>query len=67
MSVVRRFTVLPTILGFEVIDADGRPVDTRETRASANGVAQSLNEAEKAGQAALIGALNIGVRSIFRG
>ena len=36
------FSVLPTIDGFDVIDnATGHPVDHRETRQSANGVARS--------------------------
>ena len=40
------FSVLPTIDGFDVIDeATGHPVDHRETRQSANGVAYALNGA----------------------
>lgn len=48
-----RFTILPTIDGFEVIDNDGRPVDHRETAASANGVAHYLNTADRDGPATL--------------
>lgn len=53
----RRFTILPGLYGFEVIDADGRPVDRRETRKSANGAAQYLNEAAMRGTKSLERAL----------
>ena len=54
---VRRFTIARTIDGWEVIDSDGRPVDKRETAASANGVAYRLNGAAAAGPRALAHAL----------
>jgi hypothetical protein len=41
----KRFTVLPTIDGFEVIDTDGRPVASRATRRQAAGTAFRLNRA----------------------
>lgn len=46
-----RFSILPTLDGFDVIDdATGRPVDHRDTARSANGVAFSLNDAARHGQ-----------------
>lgn len=51
----RPFGVLPTIDGFDVIALDsGRPVDHRDTRQSANGVAYKLNNAAQNGPRALI-------------
>jgi hypothetical protein len=45
---IGRFTVLPTIDGYEVIDSDtGRPVDHRDNPRSANGAAQYLNDAAR--------------------
>jgi len=41
-----RFSILPTIDGYDVIDNEtGRPVDHRDNARSANGAAQHLNEA----------------------
>lgn len=41
-----RFSVLPTMDGFDVVaDDTGRPVAARETRREANGMAQTLNMA----------------------
>lgn len=58
MSELSRFTILPALSGWEVIDgATGRPVDHRETAQSANGAAQYLNEAARGGTLALQGAL----------
>jgi ribosomal protein S7 len=52
------FSVAPTIDGFEVIDnATGRPLDTRPTRASAQGFAYILNGAAARGPKALARAL----------
>lgn len=54
----RPFTTLPTIDGYDVIDAaTGRPVDHRDTRRSANGRAYTLNDAAKAGPRTLARAL----------
>ena len=53
-----RFTTLPTIDGFDVVDDHtGRPVDHRSSLASANGVAYKLNSAMLAGTDALCAAL----------
>lgn len=57
-----QFSTLPTIDGFDVIDDRGRPIDRRETLASANGVAFLLNGAARQGAKALIRALNHGGR-----
>jgi hypothetical protein len=48
-----RFTILPTMRGFEVIDHDGRAVDALPTREGAEGVRDDLNEAAAAGGGAL--------------
>lgn len=49
-SELSRFTVLPTIDGYDVIDeTTGRAVDHRDTKLSANGAAQFLNEGVRAG------------------
>lgn len=53
----QRFTTLPCIDGHEVIDRDGRAVDWRPTKRSANGVAYVLNNAAKNGPDALARAL----------
>lgn len=49
-----RFSVLPTLRGFEVIDHDGRSVDELPTREGAEGVRDDLNEAAAAGGGALV-------------
>lgn len=54
----RRFTVLPSSLGFEVIDADGRPVDTRPSRLEAEDEAAGFNRAAAAGSRTLTAALS---------
>ena len=48
-----RFSVLPTLRGFEVIDHDGRTVDELPTRNGAEDVRDDLNEAAAAGRGAL--------------
>jgi hypothetical protein len=48
-----RFSVLPTLRGFEVIDHDGRTVDELPTETGANDVRDDLNEAAAAGGGAL--------------
>ena len=53
----RRFTIAPCIDGWEVVDEDGRPVDKRESKASANGVAYRLNGAAAHGPKTLARAL----------
>lgn len=54
----RSFTTLPTIDGFDVIDAaTGHPVDHRDTLKSATGRAYSLNGAAMNGPRALARAL----------
>jgi hypothetical protein len=52
-----RFTTQPTIDGFEVIDADGRPVGSRDTLRQATGAAFRLNRAAANGSDALTYAL----------
>lgn len=59
---LHRFTTLATIDGYDVIDGNGRPVDHRDSLASANGVAYKLNQAAMAGPDALIAALGGGKR-----
>ena len=54
---IRRFTVLPTALGFEIIDSDGRPVDVQPTRREAREGAKTLNRAAEAGDRTLSRAL----------
>lgn len=54
----KRFEVLPCIDGYEVVAVDtGRPVDHRDTRKEASGVAYNLNCAASAGPRALASAL----------
>lgn len=48
-----RFSVLPTLRGFEVIDHDGSPVDELPTQSGAEAVRDDLNEAAAAGGGAL--------------
>ncbi len=48
-----RFSVIPTMRGFEVIDHDGRTVDELPSREGAEGVRDDLNEAAAAGSHAL--------------
>ncbi len=50
----QRFSSLPTIGGYQVIDYDGRPVIECETPAESRTVADDLNHAAFAGTAALI-------------
>ncbi len=52
-----RFDVLPTALGFEVIDNDGRPVAERAEKWAALKVVDELNQAVRLGRAALATAL----------
>lgn len=49
-----RFSILPTMRGFEVIDHDGRAVDAMPTREGAEGIRDDLNEAAAAGRGALM-------------
>ena len=52
-----RFSSLPTIGGYQVIDYDGRPVIECETPAESREVADTLNAAAFAGTGALIAEL----------
>jgi hypothetical protein len=56
-SETNRFDVLPTALGFEVIDNDGRPVAERGEKWAAIKVAEDLSQAGRLGRAALATAL----------
>ena len=52
-----RFDVLPTALGFEVIDRDGRPVAVRDEKWVALKAVEELNQASRLGRSALATAL----------
>lgn len=53
-----RFSALPTMDGYEVVaDDTGRPVARRDSRRSANGVAQTLNCAPLAELGGMIASL----------
>jgi hypothetical protein len=57
----REFRAAPTLTGWEVVDGEGRSLGfERETLASANGIAQSLNNAALDGPKALCRALGAG-------
>lgn len=57
----REFRAAPTLTGWEVVDGDGRSMGfERETAQSANGIAQSLNNAALDGPKALCRALGAG-------
>ncbi len=57
MSDRAKFSTLPTIDGFDVIDERGYPVDHRPTKAEANGVAFRLNSIAYQGPKALAKAM----------
>lgn len=52
-----RFSSLPTIGGYQVIDFDGRPVAEHDTPAESRATADELNAAAFAGSGALIAEL----------
>jgi len=52
-----RFDVLPTALGFEVIDNDGRPVAEHDEKWTAVKAVDDLNQAARLGRSALATAL----------
>jgi hypothetical protein len=56
------YSTLATMGGYDVVDERGRPVASRETRASANGVAYVLNRAAALGSDDLCAALGAGRR-----
>ena len=56
-SETNRFDVLPTDLGFEVIDSDGRPVAEHDEKWVAVQAVDELNQAARLGRAALVTAL----------
>ena len=56
-SETNRFDVLPTALGFEVIDSDGRPVAEHDEKWAAVKAVDELNQAARLGRAALATAL----------
>jgi hypothetical protein len=55
--VPRRFTAAPTAYGYEVVDADGRPVASEQDELSAGIIAATLNGAAAAGPRSLARAL----------
>lgn len=57
-AVRRRFSILPSSIGFEVIDADGRPVDVAPTKRTAADQAAGFNRAAEAGSRTLEDALS---------
>ena len=56
-SETNRFDVLPTALGYEVIDNDGRPVAEHDEKWAAVKAVDELNQAARLGRAALATAL----------
>lgn len=55
----KRFTVQPTISGYEIIDFDCRPVATRDFQHEADGVAADLNRAAFGGSLDLAATLAV--------
>jgi hypothetical protein len=57
VSETPRFDVLPTSLGFEVIDRDGRPVAEHDEKWAAVKAVDELNQAARLGRSGLATAL----------